>query len=337
MTNFALVLLTFTLSAEGASDDAAEDTAKTAEVTATAAPLAVPAAPVTAPAAPLAAPAAPVAKPSESDIETLSEVPDLQETEDPAAGWYGKGFPAPIRILALQTARTVRKGGFDFVIDHRASQAIYNKDSPHPWADMGNNFLGFDGALQVGLGLRYGVINDLDVGIYRAGTSATDTYELDFRYRALSQDVAGIDIGVRGGLTWFSQPNASDAHGFYAQILATRLLLNRILITAGWLYHSNSTNDTKYNEDKAWSTAGAVGLEARLAAPVSLDAELVSCVAGYCSKNPAFSAGVKYLTSRHTFALVCGNTQYITADGYLTNTDRAWSKLVIGFNITREY
>jgi hypothetical protein len=324
MTNLALILLTFTLSAEGASDDAAENTAKPAEITA--------------PAAPIAAPAAPVAKPSESDVETLSEVPDLQETEDPAAGWYGKAFPEPIRILALQTARTVRKGGFDFVIDHRASQAIYNKSSSHPWADMGNNFFGFDSSLQVGLGLRYGVIDDLDVGIYRAGTiSATDTYEFDVRYRALSQDVAGIDVGVRGGFTWFSQPNASDARGFYGQILATRLLLNRVLITAGWLYHSNSTNDTKYNEDRAWSTAGAVGVEARLAAPVALDAELVSCVAGYCSKNPAFSGGVKYFTSRHTFALVCGNTQYITADGYLTNTNRQWSKLVIGFNITREY
>jgi hypothetical protein len=138
-------------------------------------------------------------------------------------------------------------------------------------------------------------------------------------------------------VTWFSQPRAEDAHGFYGQLLATRLLANRILISAGALYHSNSTNDTKYNQDKKWSTAGALGVEARLAAPVAVDAELVSCVAGYCSKNPAFSAGVKYFTNRHTFALVCGNTQYITADGYLTNTDRQWNKLVIGFNITREY
>jgi Membrane bound beta barrel domain (DUF5777) len=334
MTNFALVLLSFTLSAEGATDPAGENTVTPAETAAPAAASETTAKPPEAPAAPAPAP---IAKPSESDVETLSEVPDLQETESPAAGWYGKGFPEPVRVLALPTARTVRKGGFDFVIDHRASQAIYNKDSKHPWADMGNNFLGFDGSLQVGLGLRYGVIDDLDVGIYRAGTSATDTYEFDVRYRALSQDVAGIDVGVRGGLSWFSQPSASDAHGFYGQILATRLLLNRVLITAGWLYHSNSTNDRKYNEDRAWSTAGAVGVEARLAAAVALDAEFVSCVAGYCSKKPAFSAGVKYLTSRHTFALVCGNTQYLTADGYLTNTDRAWSKLVIGFNITREY
>lgn len=310
MTNLALVVLTFTLSAEGAGA-ATEDTAKPA--------------------------AAQVAKPSEGDIETLSEVPDLQETEDPAAGWYGKAFPEAVRILALQTARPVRKGGFDLIIDHRSSSPIYNKDSKHAGADMWNTFLGFDSPIQVGLGLRYGVVDDLDVGIYRAGASATDTYEFDFRYRAVSQDVAGIDLGVRGGLSWFSQPNVSDAHGFYGQVLATRLIANRVLISGGWLYHSNSTNNTKYNQDKAWSTAGAIGIEARLAAPVALDAELVSCVAGYCSKNPAFSGGVKYFTSRHTFALVCSNTQYITADGYLTNTDRQWNKLVIGFNITREY
>lgn len=321
MTNLALVLVSFTLSAEGAASESVADQPTE-----------------TVPAPAPAAAAAPVAKPAESDIETLSEVPDLQETEDPAAGWYGKGFPEPVRILALPTARAVRKGGFEFVIDHRAASAIYNGDSKHPWADMWNNFLGFDSQIQVGLGLRYGVIDDLDVGLYRAGTSAaTDTYEFDFRYRVVSQDTLGIDLGVRGGVTWFSQPNAEDAHGLYGQVLATRLLFNRVLISGGWLYHSNSTNATKYNQDRAWSTAGAVGLEARLAAPVSVDAEIVSCVAGYCSKNPAFSAGLKYFTSRHTFALVCGNTQYITADGYLTNTDVPWKRLVIGFNITREY
>jgi hypothetical protein len=111
MTNFALVLLTFTFSAEGASASAAENASTPADAaTAPSAP-ATPAETAPAPAAPVAPPAAPVAKPSESDVETLSEVPDLQETEDPAAGWYGKAFPEPVRILALPTARTVRKGG----------------------------------------------------------------------------------------------------------------------------------------------------------------------------------------------------------------------------------
>ena len=343
MTNLALILLSLTLGAEPSTEGSTKTTSPAAEAskaapaaTEAAAPEATPPAPEPVP-APAPAPSS-VAKPAESDIEVLSEVVDLQETQDPAAAWYGKGFPEPIRILALPTARVVRKGGFDFVIDHRAGTPIYNKDSKQPWSDMWNNFLGFDSQIQVGLGLRYGVIDNLDVGMYRAGSSArTDTYEFDARYQALHQEDMGIDLAARAGVTWFSQPNAEDAHGFYGQLLATRLLVNRILISAGALYHSNSTNDSKYNQDKKWSTAGAIGVEARLAAPVSIDAELVSCVAGYCSKNPAFSAGVKLFTNRHTFALVCGNTQYITSDGYLTNTDRQWNKLVIGFNITREY
>jgi hypothetical protein len=281
---------------------------------------------------------APVAKPPESDIEVLTEVPDLQEAAAPATGWYGMAFSEPVRILALPTARTVRKGKLEFIIDHRASSPIYNKDSRHPFSDMWNNFLGLDSSLQVGLGLRYGVSSDLDVGIYRAASiSATDTYEFDARYRALAQGNAGVDVAVRAGLSWFSQPDAADARGVYGQLLATRLLFDRILIAGGLLYHSSSTNDTKYNQDRAWSTAGAVGVEARLAAAVAIDAELVSCMWGYCSKNPAFSGGFKFSTSRHNFALVCSNTQYITADGYVTNTSRQWSKLVLGFHITREY
>jgi len=342
MTNIALILLSLTLGAEASTEGStAQPAADASETTAPAPKPSEAEAPAPAPAlvpAPTPAPApAPVAKPSENDIEVLSEVVDLQETQDPAAGWYGKGYPEPIRILAMPTARVVRKGGFDFVIDHRSGTPIYNKDSKQPFSDMWNNFAGFDGPMQVGLGLRYGVIDNLDVGMYRAGSARTDTYEFDARYQVLHQEDMGIDLAGHAGVTWFSQPNAEDAHGFYGQLLATRLLVNRILISAGWLYHSNSTNDSKYNQDKKWSTAGAVGVEARLAAPVSLDAELVSCAAGYCSKNPAFSAGVKFFTNRHTFALVCGNTQYITADGYLTNTDRQWNKLVIGFNITREY
>ena len=336
MTNIALILLSLTLAAEPSTEGAADNTQTAAPASEAAKPAVVEPAPAPAPAP--AAPAAPLAKPAESDIEVLSEVVDLNETQDPAAGWYGKAFPEPIRILALQTARVVRKGGFDFVLDHRSGSAIYDKDSNQPFTDMWNNFLGLDGGIQVGLGLRYGVIDNLDVGMYRAGSSTkTDTYEFDARYQALHQEDMGIDLAARAGVTWFSQPNIEDAHGFYGQLLATRLVANRILVSAGWLYHSNSTNNTKYNEDKKWSTAGALGVEARLSPAVALDAEVVSCVAGYCSKNPAFSAGVKYITSRHTFALVCGNTQYITADGYLTNTDRQWNKMVIGFNITREY
>ncbi len=318
MTNIALLAIFFTLAAETADEPAASRPA---------------------PPAPLPA----VAKPPESDIEVLNEVVDLQETEDPTAAWYGASFPTPVRILALPTARTHHAGGWELVIDHRSTSPIYDSSSSHSAADMGNSFLGLDSAVRVGLGFRYGVIDDLDIGLYRAGSSRTDTYELDARYQVLHQASTAVDLAVRGGVTWFSQPNAKDAAGFYGQLLATRLFFNRLLVTAGAFYHSSSTNDAKYNQDKAWSVALGAGAEVRIAAPLAIDAELVSCTAGYCSKNPTFSGGLKYITSRHTFAVVCGNTAYqgnstnLTADSYITNTDNPWSKLTIGFNITRSH
>ena len=270
----------------------------------------------------------------------LSEVVDLQEqaAADPSAAWYSKGYPERIRILGLPTARPVRKGGWDMVIDHRSGKAIWDKTGDHPFANMANNFLGFDGPMSVGLGVRYGVIDNLDVGAYRTFASfGTDTYEFDARFLALHQEDAGVDVAVRAGLSWFSQPNIEDATGYFGQLLVTRLLFNRLLLTGAALYHSNSTNSSKYNEDKKYSVAGAGGAELRLAALVALDAEVVACTSGYCSKNPAFSGGVKFFTNRHTFALVCGNTAYLTSDWYVTNTDTKWKALVIGFNITREY
>jgi len=341
MTNIALILLSLTLGAESSTEVSPETPEPTAQAPerAEAAPAPTEDAPPTP--APVPAPA-PVAKPSENDIEVLSEVVDLQETQDPAAGWYGKGFPEPIRILALPTGRTVRARGFDFIIDHRSASPIYNKDSKHPFDDMGNNFLGFDSGLTVGLGLRYGILDVLDAGLYRVNGSQFDTYEFDVRAQALRQDTHGVDVMVRGGLSWFAVPNHADALWPFAQLFASRIFFNRLLATAGVMYHSNSspsnTIGKKYSdENHKWSLAEAAGLELRLASSVSIDAEVVACSAGFCSKNPAFSGGVKYLTNRHTFALVCGNTQFLTADAYITNTDTQWSKLVIGFNVTREY
>ena len=319
MTNIALIALAFTLAA-----DPSAETEEAWQAPAATAPKA-------------ATVAAPAAKPAENDIEVLSEVVDLQEAEDPTAAWYGQGFPNALSILALPTARTLRAGGWRFIIDHRSTAPIYDSSSSHPFADMGNTLAGLDSPVRVGLGLRFGVIEDLDVGIYRAASSRTDTYELDARYQILHEASMGVDVAARYGLTWFAQPNAPDASGFYGQLLATRLLFNRVLLSAGGFYHSNSTNDTKYNQDKAWSMAFGGGVEARATASLAIDAELVSCTAGYCSKNPTFSGGVKYITNRHTFAVVCGNTNYLTADGYITNTDRPWSKLTLGFNITRTH
>lgn len=365
MTNLALLALAMTLAAEPSATATTEATAtppaaekavsgeaeaQTSE--ATPAPAENPPAP--AETAPAAAPAeAASGEPAPAEAAQPAASPEAAATveeapaEDPTAAWYSDENPSRLRILALPVARTVAAKGIEFVIDHRSTAPIYNKDSDHAFADMWNNFGGLDQALSVGLGLRYGIIDRLDAGLYRVGGSQFDTYEIDVRVSALRQEENQVDLMVRGGLSWFSVPKHEDALWPFAQIFASRLFVNRLLITAGVMYHSNSSSANalssayytpKYRDgDHKWSVAGAGGIEVRLADWVALDAETVACAAGYCNKNPAFSAGVKFFSFRHTFSLVCGNTQYLTSDGYITNTDTPWSKLVLGFNLTREY
>jgi len=321
MTNLAILALAITLAAETSTDDWTEATDSPAETAAR-------------PPSPKHAAAA---RPSAKDTEVQSEVVDLKEAKDPAVGWYGPSFPDPVRVLALPTARALRAGDWEFTIDYRSTSPVYDNSAEHPLANMWNSYFGLDSAIRLGLGIRYGLIADLDIGIYRVGTDKTDTYEFDARYQILRQEEVGLDLAVRYGLTWFAQPNTADAAGYFTQLLVSHILWDRLLVTGGALYHSNSTNDTKYNQDKPWSAALAGGLELRAAASLAFDAEFVSCAAGYCSRRPTLSGGMKYITHRYTFALLGTNTVYETSDGYLTNTDRPWSHLSIGFNITRQY
>lgn len=292
-------------------------------------------------------PSEPVAGPATAPVPAKGTVNEAVEEivtvtpEDPSIAWYGSdSYPEHERVLAMPTARVARQGSWVFILDHRAKQA-FHKDGD-PWRKAFFDFGGLDQGLTVGLSLRYGLLDCLDVGIYRAGnqpgtTTRADTYEFDARYQPLRQEQAGVDVAVRAGATWFAQYNASDSSGFFGQLLADRVLFHRLLLGGGLLYHSSSTNDQKYTDSQKYSMAAAGFAEVRLSAPLAISLEVVPAIAGYHSKYPSYSAGVKYFTTRHTFAFAVGNTTYLTSDGYITNSPNGLRNTSIGFNITREY
>ena len=245
---------------------------------------------------------------------------------------YGNDFAQADRIFNILTARTARKGNYIITINHRAYEAV----SKDPWFD----YAGLDGgSLKIGLGVRYGLLDGLDAGVFRLnGTvEAFDTYELDARYQILNQNRFGCDLAVRGGVSWFSQKNAKDASGFVGQLLLDRIFADRIIVGGGLLYHSSSSNDKKRSSDTGFSVAGTLFTEYRFLGNLAADAEVAETLGGYHSKYPNFTVGLKAYTNRHTFALLVTNTQYMGADGMLANTWRAKpTEWIIGFNITRE-
>lgn len=254
------------------------------------------------------------------------------ETIQPGQDFFSQNFARIDRTVSQPLARTIRRGAMMFIVDHRTRQAM-DKESFR-------DFLGLDaGGLKVGLGLRYGLLDNLEIGIYRLNGVAEifDVYDYDLKYALVQQNQHGLNLAFRVGGSWFAQPEQEDASGFIGQLLADRTFFGRLTLGAGVLYHSESSNEEKNDRDDQYSVAIPVQAELRLNSRVALDLETASTVAGYHSRYPAVTAAIKMITQRHTFSIVAGNHRQISADGAAANSPRGFGDMIIGFTITREF
>ncbi|MCE5270344.1 DUF5777 family beta-barrel protein [bacterium] len=269
-------------------------------------------------------------RPDSTGVEILeaTEVTSLE----PGRDYFSDNYARVERALSAPFARTLRRNSLLLVIDHRTRQSLDN----NPFRD----FLGLDaGGLKIGLGLRYGLLDNLECGLYRLNgvSEIFDVYEFDLKFAPLHQGKNGLDLALRSGLTWFAQPGIEDAAGGFFQVLADRTFLGRLTLGAGIMYHSESSNEAKNDQSTSWSVAAPLSAELRLNRLVALDLESVTPLGGYRSRNPLFNAGVKIITNRHTFALLVGNGRYLSADGLVCGTPRRLGDAIIGFTIIREF
>jgi hypothetical protein len=282
-----------------------------------------------------------------ADDEAIEEIPAAQIVQQPPSGpatWFAEEYPHLERAVNLPFALVARKFSLLLVVDHRTMQPIQE----NTWHD----YFGLDGTLKVGLGLRFGLWDHLDLGFYRLNDAGVrfDTYQWDVKYQLLQAPRHFVDVALSAGLSWFVQEDAEDAVGFFSQLLVSRRFWQRVTLGTGLLFHSNSTNGAKTAEDDNPSLATMLAAEWRLTSWLAWSTDLSISLAGFGpsyrrllssepapSSYPSFSTAAKFITHRHTFALVLTNNSFISADGYLTNSPRGFKQLGIGFTITREW
>ncbi len=243
-----------------------------------------------------------------------------------------ESYPCADRVISLLTPNPIRDGGFLFAVQHRNRQPI-NEDPFH-------DFLGFDGGgLKIGLGLRYGLFNNLDIGIWRVnGTiEAFDVYEFDLRYQLLGQKDHIVDLAFRPGITWFSQKDEKDAlGGFFQLLLARHFLDNRLSVGTGLLYHSDSSDATKTAKDDDYSIAVPAYIEMRFLHNLAWNVEMSANIAGYGASHPQFSTAIEYIFYDHVLAIILSTSQNMSADSVVSNTEHDLGDIVLGFSIVKE-
>jgi hypothetical protein len=249
-----------------------------------------------------------------------------------------ENYPRIDRAVNVMSAHTTRAHALNLVVDHRTLQPVQTR----PFQD----WAGFDaGGLKIGLALRYGILDNLEVGALRLsnGYDVYDTYQFDVKYWAFDAAHAGVDVAIRAGGTWYYQSPGPDSGGGFAQLIVSRSFLNRLWLSSGLYYDSNASNDDhpvlghQRTTDQAYALAIPAALELRLRTFLAWDVEGIFNVAGNHAKYPVLSTAVKFITYRHTFALIVSNSQYIGADGLVANTTHDFHQLIVGFTITREF
>jgi hypothetical protein len=279
-----------------------------------------------------------------AEIEEIEEL-DLGDVEvvDPEgpATWWGPGWATLERVISVPTALTVPRLTWNIIVDHRTWQSFTRHGffTAAHWRENFFDLVGFDaGALKIGLGLRFGILDDLEVGAYRlnGAVQAFDTWEFDLKYQALEQAAHWVNLAVRAGGTWFAQEGTGDAGGGFAQVVVDHLLWDRLRIGAGLMFHSDSTGELKTVDDTDWSLAIPAYLDIRILGWLAWNVEVTTNVAGYGERWPNFASSLRFITNRHTFALVLSNYQYLAGDGLVANSFRGFQDLVVGFTLTRE-
>jgi hypothetical protein len=198
--------------------------------------------------------------------------------------------------------------------------------------------LGFDsGNLKIGLGLRYGILDGLDVGLARFNgtTDDIDDYEFDARYQLIRESDSTPDVAVIAGVAWFYGASGTNSYPFFSKVLAGKTISDRAYASAGVAYHAQSRAQGKTAADDDYSVAAVAALEVAMLPSTSLATEWSFPMAGFNAGVPAWSAGAKFRTHGHTFSIALSNTQNISADGIVTGSDR-WGNPIIAFTITRK-
>jgi hypothetical protein len=275
----------------------------------------------------------PSAKPPEAAIEQIDNPQVFNLWLDP------ENYPRIERAVNVANARTTRARALNFLVDHRAWEPFQT--------NAFRDGLGFDaGSLKIGLTLRYGILDNLEVGVQRlsnGGDAFFDTYQFDAKYWALRAERCFVDVAVRAGGTWYAVTGSPDSGGGFAQLIVSRSLRERVWLSSGLLYHSNASNDVRSGQDfqrksgQSYAMAIPVAAEVRLQTFLAWDIEASFNVAGYHAKYPVLATALKIITNRHTFALIFSNSQYITADGLVANTSKGIHDVILGFTITREF
>ena len=238
--------------------------------------------------------------------------------------------PEGQRIINLPSADTPPAGTLALIFTHRFSQPVEDSD----WHDLWS----FDSGAEIGIGLSYTPIENLDVGAYRS--SHLDVYELDAKYRLLKGPLA---IAVRGGWDHRSAKDLENRDTFFGQAIVAYSFLDRFRVTAVPTYVNRTAFESFVSLKPVYENVFSVPVAVSIAITktVNVQGEVVYRVGKADSTGVGWIAAVEKTLLRHRFSFTVGNQRGTTVDQYVSWQPAFFGqsphRYYLGFNLVRQW
>lgn len=246
-------------------------------------------------------------------------------------------------LLSLPTSHMPSKGIWEVKFTHRFNQSL----DQGSFSDRIHSLYGLDSNADVGLGLSYVAVRDLQLSFYRS--NALDDIELAAKYNVFQQAKAiPFSAALRVGGDWRTERDLSDRTTAFAQAILSRQFGKRVEFTVIPTYATDAGRTVSGNASVALFKHAfnvPVGIAFLVHDGFSLIGEVTprnrdlpeAMRGGYL----AWSAGLKRVIGGHYFELMITNSNATHVDQYVTSTymgSRLKSgDLHLGFNIERRF
>jgi hypothetical protein len=230
-------------------------------------------------------------------------------------------------LAALPTNLRLPTGKFAFRVTHRFARPLGDGD----FANLLEDFFGFDAGAQIGLELRYGVRPGLQVGINR---TSNRTIQFFGQFDVKNQRSFPMGIGV-----WASADGTNNFRDSYSPALGA--VLSRELADRGAVYVEpiwvNNTNPlpAELVEDNSTFMIG-LGTRLRVRPTVYVTAEVTPRIGGYAPGDALVSFGLEKRAGGHAFSLNFSNG-FGTTMAQIARGGTSFDDWYIGFNIARKF
>ena len=259
-------------------------------------------------------------------------------------------------IIDLPSVDVPREGTLTMLFTHRFQQPVQDSTI--------HDLYSFDNGANIGIGLWYAPIKNLNAGFYRS--SDLDVYELSAQYQ-VPISAGGFGASVRLGEDWRTEQGVASPHtSFFAQAILAYSFGPYVRITAvpTYLQRTNGVafnrtvpppNDeschvvqvgippvTRYSCSGLYEDLFNVPFAASIAIThsITLHGEVTPSLGKANSQGVAWVVSLEKTLLRHRFAFTAGNQRRSTVDQYLVGIPQVANRpkdIFLGFNIMRQW